>query len=59
MSKTDPEKEKKQRREFLRQASEMLEEMKRVAMKEMHDRVKDETELPALLDAAAYTSQLG
>ncbi len=44
MSKTDPEKEKKQRREFLRQASEMLEEMKRVAMKEMHGRVKDETE---------------
>jgi DnaK suppressor protein len=44
MSKTDPEKEKKQRREFLRQASEMLEEMKRAAMKEMQVRVKDESE---------------
>jgi DnaK suppressor protein len=44
MSKTDPEKEKKQRREFLRQASEMLEEMKRTAMKEMHGRAKDESE---------------
>src|SRR4029434_3126017 len=44
MSKTDPEKEKKQRREFLRQASELLEEMKLVEMEEMHGRVKDETE---------------
>ena len=44
MSKTDPEKEKKQRREFLRQASEMLQEMKRAAMKEMQVRVKDESE---------------
>src|SRR6266540_2425129 len=44
MSKTDPEKEKKQRKEFLRQASEMLEEMKRTAMKEMHGRAKDESE---------------
>jgi DnaK suppressor protein len=44
MSKTDPEKEKKQRREFLRQASEMLQEMKRGAMKEMQGRVKEETE---------------
>ena len=44
MSKTEPEKEKKQRREFLRQASEMLEEMKRAAMKEMQVRVKDESE---------------
>src|ERR671924_2281203 len=44
MPKTDPEKEKKQRREFLRQASEMLEEMKRAATKEMQDRVKGESE---------------
>jgi DnaK suppressor protein len=44
MSKADPEKEKKQRREFLRQASEMLQEMKRGAMKEMQGRVKEETE---------------
>lgn len=44
MSKADPEKEKKQRREFLRQASEMLQEMKRGALKEMQGRVKEETE---------------
>jgi len=44
MAKTDPEKEKKQRREFLRQASEMLQEMKRGVMKEMQGRVKEETE---------------
>ena len=44
MSKADPEKEKKQRREFLRQASEMLQEMKRGLMKEMQGRVKEETE---------------
>lgn len=44
MSKADPDKEKKQRREFLRQASEMLQEMKRGAMKEMQGRVKEETE---------------
>src|ERR1700752_494323 len=44
MSKADPEKEKKQRREFLRQASEMLQEMKRGVMKEMQGRVKEETE---------------
>jgi len=44
MAKADPEKEKKQRREFLRQASEMLQEMKRGAMKEMQGRVKEETE---------------
>ena len=44
MPKTDPEKEKKQRKEFLRQASEMLEEMKRQLMKEMQGRVKEETE---------------
>jgi DnaK suppressor protein len=44
MSKADPEKEKKQRREFLRQASEMLQEMKRGVTKEMQGRVKEETE---------------
>ena len=44
MPKSDPEKEKKQRREFLKQASEMLEEMKRSLMREMHSRVKGETE---------------
>ena len=44
MSKKDTEKEKKQRREFLKQASEMLKDMKRQAMKEMQDHVKVETE---------------
>jgi DnaK suppressor protein len=44
MPKSDLEKEKKQRREFLKQASEMLEEMKRSLMKEMQGRVKGETE---------------
>jgi RNA polymerase-binding transcription factor len=44
MPKIDPEKEKKQRREFLKQASDMLEEMKRQLMREMHGRVKEETE---------------
>ena len=44
MAKADLEKEKKQRREFLKQASEMLNEMKRSLMKEMHGRVKGETE---------------
>lgn len=44
MPKSDPEKEKKQRREFLKQASEMLQEMKQSLMKEMHGRVKEETE---------------
>ena len=44
MSKKDTEKEKKQRRDFLKQAAEMLEDMKRQAMKEMHDHVKVETE---------------
>ena len=44
MPKTDPDKEKKQRREFLKQASEMLEEMKRQLMREMQGRVKEETE---------------
>jgi RNA polymerase-binding transcription factor len=44
MSKKDTEREKKQRREFLKQAAEMLEEMKRQAVKEMKDHVKVETE---------------
>ncbi|MDH3443783.1 MAG: TraR/DksA C4-type zinc finger protein [Deltaproteobacteria bacterium] len=44
MSKKDTEKEKKQRRDFLKQATEMLEEMKRQASKEMQDHVKVETE---------------
>ena len=44
MSKKDTEKEKKQRREFLKQAAEMLKDMKRQAMKEMQDHVKVETE---------------
>ncbi|HMA79820.1 MAG TPA: TraR/DksA C4-type zinc finger protein, partial [Candidatus Binatia bacterium] len=44
MAKADPDKEKKQRRDFLKQASEMLEEMKRGVMKEMQGRVKEETE---------------
>jgi DnaK suppressor protein len=44
MAKADPDKEKKQRREFLKQAAEMLQEMKRDLSKEMQDRVKGETE---------------
>jgi len=44
MPKVDPDKEKKQRKEFLRQASEMLEEMKRQLLREMQSRVKGETE---------------
>jgi len=44
MPKTDPDKEKKQRKDFLKQASEMLEEMKRQLMREMQGRVKEETE---------------
>ncbi len=44
MPKTDPDKEKKQRKEFLRQAAEMLEEMKRQLLREMQSRVKGETE---------------
>lgn len=40
----DLEKEKKLRRDFLKQASEMLKEMKRSLMKEMQGRVKGETE---------------
>ena len=44
MAKADLDKEKKQRRDFLKQASDMLEEMKRSLMKEMQGRVKGETE---------------
>jgi len=44
MAKADPDKEKKQRREFLKQAADMLEEMKRDLSKEMQGRVKGETE---------------
>jgi len=44
MAKADPDKEKKQRREFLKRAAEMLEEMKRDLSKEMQDRVRGETE---------------
>jgi len=44
MAKTDPDKEKKQRREFLKQAAEMLDDMKRGLMREMQDRVKGESE---------------
>ena len=44
MAKLDPEKEKRQRRDFLKQASEMLHEMKRGLMREMQGRVKGETE---------------
>src|SRR6202008_3018764 len=44
MARTEPEKEKKQRRDFLKQATEMLQETKRQALKEMQGRVKEETE---------------
>lgn len=44
MPKSDPDKEKKQRREFLKQAAETLEETKQQLLKEMHGRVKGETE---------------
>ncbi len=44
MAKADAEKEKKQRRDFLKQAAEMLKDMKLSLMKEMHGRVKGETE---------------
>jgi RNA polymerase-binding transcription factor len=44
MTKADPQKEKKQRQDFLRQASEMLEEMKRSVAKDMQGRVNEETE---------------
>jgi len=44
MAKADADKEKKQRRDFLKQAAEMLQDMKRSLMKEMRGRVKGETE---------------
>ncbi len=44
MAKTDSDKEKKQRREFLKQAADMLDDMKRGLMREMQDRVKGESE---------------
>ena len=44
MPKTDSEKEKKQRREFLKQAAETLLETKKQLLKEMQGRVKEETE---------------
>lgn len=44
MAKADADKEKKQRRDFLKQAAEMLQEMKHSLMKEMRGRVKGETE---------------
>jgi len=44
MPKIDLEKEKKQRREFLKQAADTLQETKKQLLKEMQDRVKGETE---------------
>ncbi len=44
MPKTDPEKEKKQRKEFLKQAADTLLETKKQLLKEMQGRVKEETE---------------
>jgi DnaK suppressor protein len=44
MPKTDPEKEKKQRKEFLKQAADTLLDTKKQLMKEMQGRVKEETE---------------
>jgi len=44
MPKIDPEKEKKQRREFLKQAADTLKETKKQLLKEMQGRVKGETE---------------
>jgi DnaK suppressor protein len=44
MPKTDPDKEKKQRRVFLKQAADMLEETKKQLLKEIQGRVKEETE---------------
>ena len=43
-NKTDHEKEKKQRREFLKQAADTLQETKKQLLKEMQGRVKEETE---------------
>jgi len=44
MARTEPEKEKKQRKEFLKQASDMLQDTKKQALREMQGRVKEETE---------------
>jgi len=44
MPKTDPDKEKKQRRVFLKQAADMLEETKKQLLREIQGRVKEETE---------------
>jgi DnaK suppressor protein len=44
MPKTDPDKEKKLRRVFLKQAGDMLEETKKQLLKEIRGRVKEETE---------------
>lgn len=44
MPKVDPDKEKKQRRVFLKQAGDMLEETKKQLLKEIQGRVKEETE---------------
>lgn len=44
MPKTDLEKEKKQRKDFIRQAAEKLAETKKQLLKEMQGRVKGETE---------------
>ena len=44
MPKTDLEKEKKQRRDFMKQAAEKLAETKKQLLKEMQGRVKGETE---------------
>src|ERR671918_2163730 len=42
MAKTDPEKEKKQRKDFLKQAAETLEDTKKQLLREMQGRVKGE-----------------
>ncbi len=44
MPKIDPEKEKKQRKEFLKQAADTLQETKKQLLKEMQGRVREETE---------------
>ena len=44
MPKTDPEKEKKQRRIFLKQAADMLGETKKQLLREIQGRVKEETD---------------
>lgn len=44
MPRTDPDKEKKQRRDFLKQAADMLEDTKKQLLREIQGRVKEETE---------------